>query len=66
MQISLSDIKVIFGICSLPSIGLSSKFFFFCLFKATPEAHGSSLARSQIGAVAAGHSHSNAGSEVHL
>ena len=39
--------------------------FYFCLFRATPVAHGSSQARSQIGAVAAGlhHSHSNARSE---
>ena len=48
-------------------------FFFlsFCLFDiswATPEAYGGSQARGQIGAAAAGlrHSHSNAGSELHL
>ena len=42
--------------------------FFFCLFRATPMAYGSSQARRQIGAVAAGlqHRHSNAGSEPRL
>ena len=41
-------------------------FFVFCLFRATPMAYGSSQARGQIGAVAAGlrQSHSNAGSEL--
>ena len=41
-------------------------FFFF--FRTAPAAYGSSQARSQIGAVAAGlhHSHSNAGSKPHL
>ena len=36
-------------------------FFFFCLFRAAPTAYGSSQARGQIGAAAAGlhHSHSN-------
>ena len=40
-------------------------FFFFLLFRAAP---GSSLARGQTGAIAAGlcHSHSNLGSEPHL
>ena len=38
-------------------------FFFFLLFKVTPTAHGSSQARGQIRATAAGHSHSNTGSE---
>ena len=45
--------------------------FFFCLFlvfRAEHEAYGSSWARGQIGAAAAGlyHSHSNARSEPHL
>ena len=42
--------------------------FFFCLFRATPAAHGGSQARSLIGAVAAGlrQSLSNSGSvELH-
>ena len=40
-------------------------FFFFGIFRAVPIAYGSSQARGQIGATAAGlhHSHSNAGSE---
>ena len=40
-------------------------FFFFCLFRATPTAHGGSQARGRIGAVATSlcHSHSNAGSQ---
>ena len=41
-------------------------FFFFWLFRATPAAYGSSQARGQIGAAAAGHSHSNPRSEPHL
>ena len=43
-------------------------FFVFCLFRATPTAHGGSQDRSPIGAVAAGlhHSHSNKGSELSL
>ena len=41
-------------------------FFFFCLSRATPTAHGGSQARGPIGAVAAGHSHSNAGSKPRL
>ena len=38
------------------------------IFKATPAAYGSSQARGQIGALAAGlrHSHSNTRSELHL
>ena len=38
-------------------------FFFFCLFRATPMAHGGSKARGRIGAVATGlcQSHSNTG-----
>ena len=41
---------------------------FFCLFRATPQAYGSSQARCQIGATAAGlhHSHNNMGSELCL
>ena len=38
----------------------SSFFFVFCPFRAAPTAYGGSQARSQIGAVATGHSHSNA------
>ena len=43
-------------------------FIYFCLFGATPLAHGGSQARSQIGAIAASlrHTHSNAGSEQYL
>ena len=43
-------------------------FLFFCLFRATPVAHGDSQARGRIGAIAAGlcHSHSIAGSEPRL
>ena len=43
-------------------------FFFFLLFWATPMAHGISQARGQIGATAAGHSHSrsNMGSKLCL
>ena len=46
----------------------SFHFFFFFLFRAIPEAYGSSQARGQIGAVAAGlhHSHSNSGSQLCL
>jgi len=42
--------------------------FLFLLFRAIPEAYGSSQARGQIGAAAAGlnHSHSHTGSEPHL
>ena len=44
--------------------------FFFPFFRATPAAYGSSQARGQFRATAAGHrhshSHSNAGSEPHL
>ena len=42
--------------------------FFFWLFRAAPSTHGSSQARGQIGAIAAGlhHSHSNARSEARL
>jgi len=47
-----------------PSLFLSLFFF----LGATSAAYGSSQARGQIGATAAGlfHSHSNAGSELHL
>ena len=43
-------------------------FFFFGLFRAMPSANGGSQARDRIGAAAAGlhHSHSHAGSELHL
>ena len=43
-------------------------FFFLCLFRAAPEAHGGSQARGPIGATAAGlhQSYSNAGSKLHL
>ena len=59
---------------SFSPAGLGSSFpvFFcvcvFCLFRATPAAHGGSQARGPIGAEAAGlsHSHSNVRSEPHL
>ena len=43
-------------------------FLIFLFFRATPMAYGSSLARAQIGATAAGlfHRHSNAGSKLRL
>ena len=43
-------------------------FFFFSRYRAIPATYGSSQARGQIRAAAAGlcHSHSNAGSEPHL
>ena len=43
-------------------------FLSFFLFMAAPAASGSSQARGQIGAAAAGlyHSHGNSGSQVHL
>ena len=43
-------------------------FYFICLFRAIPAAHRGSQARGQIRAVVVGlcHSHSNAGSELHL
>ena len=43
-------------------------FFFFGLFRAAPLANGSSQARGRIRAAAASlcHSHSNAGSDLHL
>ena len=49
------------------SIGFSVCLFVHFLFRALPEAHGSSHARGQIRAAAAGlhHSHSNARSELH-
>ena len=49
-------------------MGLVFFFFFFCLFRAIPEAKGGSQARGSIGAVATGlhHSHSNMGSELRL
>ena len=42
---------------SSPSTG-NKLFLFVCLFRAAPEAHGSSQARGQIEAVAAGLHHS--------
>ena len=43
-------------------------YLFVLLFRAVPAAYGGSKARGQIGAAGAGlhHSHSNAGSELHL
>ena len=43
-------------------------FFFFWSFRVSPVAYGSSQARGQTGVAAAGlhHSHSNAGSKLHL
>ena len=50
------------------ALGFFFFFFFFPFFRATPTAYGSSQARGQLGATAAGlhHSHSNTGSELHL
>ena len=49
-------------------IKLLRDFFFFAFFRAMPSTHGSFQARGRIRAAAAGlhHSHSNAGSELHL
>ena len=49
-------------------MGLRNFKIFFFLFTATPAACGSSRARGEIGAAAAGlhHSHSNMGSQLHL
>ena len=49
-------------------MALYHRIFFVCLFRVAPVAYGSSQARGQNGAAAAGlhHSHSNAGSEQHL
>ena len=43
-------------------------FIYLLLFRATPMAHGSSQARDQTGAAAAGlcHGHSSVGSKLHL
>ena len=43
-------------------------FFFFCLLRAAPTAHGDSQARGLIGAIAANlyHSHGNTRSELRL
>ena len=48
--------------------GISFCFVLFCIFRASPVAHGYSQARGQIEAVATGlyHSHSNTRSEPHL
>ena len=53
---------------SLRALRASFFFFVFCLFRATPAAHGGSQAKGPIGAVAAGlyHSQSNAESELRL
>ena len=50
------------------STDLSAHIFSYFLFRAAPAAYGSSEARGQIQAAAAGlhHSHSNSGSELHL
>ena len=49
-------------------LSFSLFFFFFCISRATPMAHGGSQARSQIRATAASlhHSHSNSGSKPSL
>ena len=47
-------------------IPVSQLFFFFCLFRAVPEAYGGSQARGGFVAVTAGLCHSNARSEPHL
>ena len=39
-------------------------FFCVCVFRAIPVAYGCSQAKGPIGAVAAGHSHSHAGSKL--
>ena len=53
---------------SFPLYVIASFFWSFCLFRATPEAYGSSQARGQIRATAASlyHSHSKARSEPSL
>ena len=45
---------------------LQGLFLFFCLFRVASVAYGGSKVSGLIGAVAAGHSHSNARSEPHL
>ena len=54
-------------ICTLLGKALVS-WFFFCLFRARPVAHGSSRASGRIRAAATGlhHSHSNTKSELRL
>ena len=56
--------KALFFVCLFVGLFL----FFFCLFRAAPEAHGDPQAKCLIGATAASlhHSHSNAGLEPHL
>ena len=49
-----------------PSPQSDSFFLFFCLFRATHAAYGSSWARGQTEDAVVGHSHSNMGSQQHL
>ena len=53
---------------STPTFYLFLFLFYYFIFRATPIVYGSSQARVQIRATAAGlrHSHSNAGSQLHL
>ena len=53
------------GLCKIPHNGVNIRNFFFLLFRATPAAHGSSQARGQIGATAAGLCHSNTRYLIH-
>ena len=57
--------QLFYSSLNLKCISFFLFFFFFCLFRAIPTAYGSSQARGQIRAIAAGlhHSHSNVGSE---
>ena len=57
-----------YGIAYITKAPLLPSFFFFCLFRATPMAHGGSHTRGQIRAVDANlcHSHSNARSKPFL
>ena len=50
-------LKKIFYVCK-------TKFLYFCLFRATPTAYGSSQARGRIGSAAAGLCHSHARSKM--
>ena len=68
-SLSLLESKIILPTClKYFFLSLSLSFFFGLLFRALPEAYGSSQARGWVGAAAAGlsHSHSNTRSESHL
>ena len=64
----LKNRKCRFEPFSMQMLVLTRFFFFFYLSRATPAAYGSSQTRGPIRALAASlhHSHSNAGSELHL